>query len=231
MNHSNPTKVEQDPALPVFLSASVPDEIAGTPEAQRVYELVAAIVQALFDLGARLVLGGHPTITPLVHRLASDRTTTLPAIELFQLERFHAQAPPEATDAAVFGQVRWVGDPSVDIAADLANLREPMVRIARAAIFVGGKTTGYRGAKPGIRDEYERFRARHPDAPLYLVGSAGGEAARLLDDAVRDATGADWEKNGLVGEARHVLHTSRDPSLIATLIARDLGRYRTRPAP
>lgn len=37
-----------------------------------------------------------------------------------------------------------------------------MVRLARAAIFVGGKTEGYSGAKPGIRDEYERFRAYHP---------------------------------------------------------------------
>jgi len=208
--------------LPVLLSASVPDEIARTPEAQRVYELVAALVRALFDQGARLVFGGHPTITPLVHRLARERSAP-PAIELFQLERFRPQAPPEASDAAVFGQVHWVGDPAADLTADLASLRDPMVQLAAAAIFVGGKTTGFGGAKPGIRDEYERFRAQHPNAPVYLIGAAGGETARLIEDAAQDPSGADWEQNGLHGEALHVLHASQDPSLVAALIARDLA--------
>jgi hypothetical protein len=211
--------------LPVLLSASVPDEIAGTPEAQRVYELVAAIVRALFDQGARLVFGGHPTITPLVHRLARERNAP-PAIDLFQLERFRAKAPPESAETDVFGQVHWVGEPAADMATDLASLRDPMVRLAQAAIFLGGKTIGFSGAKPGIRDEFERFRASNPDAPVYLVGAAGGETARLIADAAKDPTGADWERNGLQGEARHVLHASQDPHLVAALIARDLGRYR-----
>jgi len=214
--------------LPVLLSASVPDEIAGTPEAQRVYELVAAIVRALFDQGARLVFGGHPTITPLVHRLARERNAP-PAIDLFQLERFRGKAPPESADRTVFGQVRWVGDPAANMATDLATLRDAMVRLAQAAVFVGGKTTGFSGAKPGIRDEYERFRAQHPEAPVYLVGAAGGETARLIEDAANDATGDDWERNGLQGEARHCLHASHDPSLVAALIARDLVRYRSDP--
>jgi hypothetical protein len=95
-----------------------------------------------------------------------------------------------------------------------------MVRLARAAIFVGGKTEGYSGAKPGIRDEYERFRAYHPVGRVYLVRSPGGETGRLIED--RD--GNDWERNGLQGEARHVLHASRDPHLVAGLIVRDLQR-------
>jgi hypothetical protein len=226
---STQTPGEGPPGLPVLLSASVPDEIARTPEAQGVYELVAAIVRALFDLGVPLVFGGHPTITPLVHRLARERGTPSPPIELFQLERFRNQAPPETSDVAVFPQVHWVGDPAADIATDLVSLRDPMVRLAQAAIFVGGKTIGFSGAKPGIRDEYERFRAQHPDAPVYLVGTAGGETARLIEDAAQDPSGADWEKNGLHGEARHVLHVSHDPSLVAALIARDLGRYRRNP--
>lgn len=224
------TPGESPSGLPVLLSASVPDEIARTPEAQGVYELVAAIVRALFDLDVPLVFGGHPTITPLVHRLAREREVAAPPIELFQLERFRADAPPETFDVAVFPQVHWLGDPSADTAADLANLRSPMIALARAAIFVGGKTTGFSGAKPGIRDEFERFRASQPDAPVYLVGAAGGETARLIEDAAKDATGADWERNGLQGDARHCLHASRDPSLVAALIARDLRRYRSDPA-
>jgi hypothetical protein len=209
--------------LPVLLSASVPDEIAHSPEAQRLYELVAAIVRALFDQGARLVFGGHPTITPLVHRLARERGAAAPPVELFQLERFRADAVPETFDASVFPNVHWIGDPAAGLAQDLAGLRDPMVQLARAAVFVGGKTTGFRGSKPGIRDEYERFRARHPEAPVYLLGTVGGETARLIEDAAQDDSGADWEKNGLHGEARHVLHASHDPALLAALVARDLA--------
>jgi len=211
---------------PVLLSASVPDEITGTPEAQRVYAFVTALCEALFDAGLPLVFGGHPTITPLVHRVARARRGPRPAITLYQLERFRTKAPPEAGDTAVFGEVQWVGDPGLGLIEDLANLRSPMIPLARAAIFLGGKTTGFSGAKPGIRDEFERFRASHPDGPVYLVGAAGGETTRLIADAATDATGDDWERNGLQGEARHVLHASQDPHLVAALIARDLGRYR-----
>jgi len=204
--------------LPILLSASVPDEMAGTPEAQRLYDFVAAIVQAIFASGAQLVFGGHPTITPLVHQLARNRPGGPPPIRLHQLERFRDRAPPESADAAVFGNVHWEGDPAAEITDDLQRLRESMTRHARAAVFVGGKTTGFQGAKPGIREEYERFRAHHPQAPVYLVGAPGGETARIL----ADAAGADWERNGLGDEARRMVHTSDDPILVAALIARDL---------
>jgi hypothetical protein len=205
---------------PVLLSASVPDETAGTPEAQRVYDFVAAIVTALFDAGVPLVFGGHPTITPLVHRLAREHGAARPPIDLFQLERFRAEAPRETADSAVFDRVHWVGDPGLDMATDLAKLREPMAAFARAAVFVGGKTTGFKGSRPGIRDEYERFRAHHPQAPVYLAGGAGGETARLA----AEARGQEHEHIGLQGEAREVLHQSRDGHIVAALIVRDLLR-------
>jgi hypothetical protein len=216
----------QTPAqFPVLLCASVPDELSGTPEAQRIADLVAAIVAALFDSGVHLVFGGHPSVAPPVYRIARARGAAKPPIDLFQLERFRAEAPPELGDRAVFDRVHWVGDPALDIGADLANLREPMVALARAAIFVGGNTAGPLGSKPSIRDEFERFRASHPRAPVYLVGTAGGETARL----VAEADGQDWEKNGLQGEARHCLHASHDAHLIAALVARDLERARNNP--
>ncbi|WP_295393497.1 hypothetical protein [uncultured Thiodictyon sp.] len=218
---SNPTPAP----LPVLLSASVPDEVIGTPEAQRLYDYVAAIVAALFDAGLSLVFGGHPTITPLVHQAVRARGEPRPSIDLFQLERFRGEAPPEALDGTVFERLHWVGDPALPIAADLANLREPMVALARAAIFIGGKTTGFQGGKPGIRDEFERFRTHHPTGPVYLVGGAGGETARI----VTDANGQDWECNGLQGEARAVLHDSHAEHIVAAVIARDLERYRRQP--
>jgi hypothetical protein len=210
--------------LPVLLCASVPDEVNGTPQARHIDDYVAAIVAALFDAGLNLVFGGHPTITPLVHRTVCARGGARPSIDLFQLERFRDMAPPQALDGAVFERLHWVGDPGLPIDADLANLREPMVALARAAIFVGGKTTGFQGGKPGLRDEFERFRAHHPTGPVYLVGGAGGETARIL----AQANGEDWGHNGLQGEARAVLHASHDAHIVATVITRDLERYRCR---
>jgi hypothetical protein len=207
-------------ALSVFLSASVPDELAGAAGAQRVYDLLASVVRALFAVGAELVFGGHPTITPLVHRLAREHAGAPPRIALYQLERFRTDAPPETHDEAVFGPVHWVGNPAAEMADDLAALRVPMVERARAAVFIAGKTAGFRGARPGIREEYERFRARHPAAPVYLMGGAGGETARIIADA--EADGADWELNGLDPPARELLHRADDPALVAALIGRDL---------
>lgn len=213
--------------LPVLLSASVPDEVAGTPQAQRVTDFVTAIVEALFSSGVHLVFGGHPTITPLVYHAARAHAGERPSITLFQLERFRGRTPPEVADGTVFGQIRWVGVSGLDIETDLANLREPMARLAEAAIFIGGKTAGFSGGKSGIRDEFERFRAHHVEGPVYLVGGAGGETARII----AESSGSDLEKNGTQGEARHVLHASHDAHIVAALIARDLGRWSHPPPP
>lgn len=206
-------------STPVLLSASIPDEIANTPGAQRVYDYVSELVRSLLGAGAPLVFGGHPTITPLVHRAAKALGEHKPPISLYQLERFRGKEPPETGDRAVFDEVHWVGDPSLEIDADLERLREPMTAQAQAAVFVGGKTTGFSGRKPGIRDEFERFRKSHPGAPLYLVGRLGGETARLIAEST---AGKDLEQNGLSPEARRELHESDDEAIVAALVVRDL---------
>jgi hypothetical protein len=178
-------------------------------------------VRSLFGAGAPLVFGGHPTITPLVHRAAKALGERKPPISLYQLERFHGQEPPETADTTIFHDVRWVGDPNLDIDADLVNLRDPMVTQAEAAVFVGGKTKGFKGGRPGIRDEYERFRTHHPDGPVYLVGYLGGETAKLITKA---AARKDLERNGLTPDARKEVHESDDENIVAALIVRDLQR-------
>jgi len=123
-----------------------------------------------------------PPLRRLCTRLPTPERTG-PTVSLYQLERFRVQAPPETFDTEVFDHVRWVGGPELALDKDLANLRDPMAKLARAAAFVGAKTTGFMGDKPGIRDEFERFRAYHAEGPVYLVGGARGEAARLIDAA------------------------------------------------
>jgi hypothetical protein len=206
-------------AVPVLLSASIPDEIADTPEAQRVYDFVTALARSLLNAGAPLVFGGHPTITPLVHRAAKALGERKPSISLYQLERFRGQEPAETADTAIFDDLHWVGDPELDIDADMGQLRGPMAAQAKAAVFIGGKTTGFQGGKPGIRDEYERFRASHPDGPVYLVGRLGGETARLIAEST---AGVDLERNSLSADARKEVHKSGDESIVAALVVRDL---------
>jgi len=96
-----------------------------------------------------------------------------------------------------------------------------MTAQARAAVFGGGKTKGFSGKTPGIRDEYERFRARHPDNPVYLVGHLGGETAKLIAET---AAGKDLERNSLAPQARVEVHESDDENIFAALIVRDLQR-------
>lgn len=97
-----------------------------------------------------------------------------------------------------------------------------MVEQTRAAILIDSKAADFSGDKPGIRDELERFSARHPTAPADLIGGAGGETVRLIADA--EFASADWEHNGLRDEARRLLHQADEPALVAALIARALTR-------
>lgn len=55
------------------------------------------------------------------------------------------------TDTSLIGSVGWLTPrwTSARISSTCASL---LVELARAAIFVGGQTTGFSGSKPGIRD-------------------------------------------------------------------------------
>ncbi|MCP3915031.1 MAG: hypothetical protein GY711_05710 [bacterium] len=48
-----------------------------------------------------------------------------------------------------------------------------------AAVFIGGKTEGFYGPRPGIQDEYERFVAECGDGAAFALGMAGGAARKL----------------------------------------------------
>jgi hypothetical protein len=160
--------------LPVMLSASLPDDLVGTSRAQDLYDLLVVLAGGILSSGGRLVFGGHPSVTPLLHRVAKGAGVREGQVTLFQLERFREQAPAEVQDRSVFGEVLWC--------EDLESMREGMAAIADAGVFVGGKTAGYVGSKPGIRDEFERFVKRHPLGPVYLLGLLDGETRLLIEE-------------------------------------------------
>ncbi len=197
--------------FPVFLSASLPKTLRGTPRALDLQGFLVAFVRGLLAASGRLVFGGHPSVTPLVQRVASDFGAG--RIELFQLKRFRATAPPEVSREEFV--VHWIDS------EELAPMRDQMVARARAGVFVGGLTRDEApiGGVPGIRDEYERFLKCHPEGPAYLLGLLDGEAAALIrefDDA--------GELNRQRAEERRLLHETDDVDLAASLVLADLRR-------
>lgn len=205
-------KLTQLDGLPVFLSASLPAALEGSPRALDLQGFVVAFVRGLLAAGGRLIFAGHPSVTPLVQRVALDFGPA--TVELYQLSRFRKTAPPEV-NAPQFA-LHWINSPK------LAPMRDEMVARARAAVFVGGKTReeGPVGGVPGIRDEYQRFLCRHPRGPAYLVGLLEGEAARLITEL--DPEGG--EPSGLTPGERRTLHETTNVDLAASLILADLRR-------
>jgi hypothetical protein len=197
----------------VLLSASLPEELRETHRALDLQQLLVALVRGLLSGGGRLVFGGHPSVTPLIHRVASQAGFAAPSIELYQLARFRETAPEEIY-APTFS-LHWVD------AEDLSKMRDEMAVRSEAAVFVGGKTSAFSGPRPGIRDEYDRFLSVHPDGPAYLLGLLDGEALRLIgeqEDARRR------EPNGLSASELRLLHHTADVNLAVSLVLADLRR-------
>lgn len=195
----------------VLVSASMPASMAFSFKAYKLQDFFVTFSRGLLDLGGTLIFGGHPSITPLVRRIAYEFSGP-PRVELFQWTRYRDEAPPEAHDTRVFN-VHWIDGDSI------GPMREAMIDKARAAVFLGGKTLAENpvGGKSGIRDEYERYLLKRPQGPAYLLGLLEGEARLLIDE------GCD-EPNSLAKVEKDFLHQNEDPALAASLILADLAR-------
>jgi hypothetical protein len=206
--------------MPVFLSASMPDELAESPRAQELYNAIGLLTHEVVAAGGRIVFGGHPSITPLV-REAVKQLGKRHVVDLYQLRRFEKSAPEEIRDDGVFSEIHWIETDGDDIDAELARMRNRMAEAARAAVFAGGKTADHYGKTPGIRDEYQRFVDRHPEGPVYLVGLLGGETLKLIEEMEAGEAAA---RNGLSDKERRVIHHSTSVDLVTSLIVGDLAR-------
>jgi hypothetical protein len=214
----------------VFLSGSIPDqpnEAARQAAEKRLMVFLSELSRGILASGGDVVFGGHPTITPVVHWLARQLGPVGGRVHLFQLERFRNTSPPEAHDSAIFPQARWIpqhGPEDHFVAGELKEMRQEMVTRADAGVFVGGRTAGNVGGKPGIRMEFEMFRAENTNSPVYLVGlldGAVGEIIRELEASNKRGP------NGLTDEQLEYVRKSPNGDTVATLILADLRRYFT----
>lgn len=172
----------------VFLSASMPDELEDVALARHTFRpFIVSLSQSLFELGATLVFGGHPSVSPFIHECVRSLVTPGSGrIELHQAKmwrRERATVPLEVQEGPVFKNVQWHGA-GTDREEDVAALRDKMITAGLdAAVFVGGKTEDYigkdAGRPPGIVDEHQRFKQACPERPAFVLGLAGGAARRL----------------------------------------------------
>jgi hypothetical protein len=210
-------------SLPIFLSASVPQNLAETHKAQGMYDLLVALAGGILSNSGVLIFGGHPFVTQIIQQIMLLSGTKKEQIRLFQLERFRKLVPQQVKD--VFKNIEWFGLDKTDtesLAEDLGEMREAMVKASRAGIFIGGKTEQFFGNKPGIRDEYERFLRWHSRGPVYLVGMLEGETLNIINDTGEQSRQANL--NTLQEEELNILRYSNNTDLIASIILRDLQR-------
>jgi hypothetical protein len=211
--------------LSVMLSASLPKSLEETRRAKELFDLMVVLIGGILSSSSTLVFGGHPTVTPLIHRIAkSIGSSTKPQIKLFQLNRFRRQAPEEVYDRSVFGEVAWVGLEKGDkgpLDLDLAKMRNAMVKASEAAIFIGGKTEAFSGRIPGIRDEYNRFIKQHLNGPVYLLGMLDGESLNIIKGLLERNM---REPNSLSEDELKILHNSDNIDLVSSLILADIQR-------
>ena len=196
----------------ILLSAAMPSEPDDMMLARdTLARFVVSLTQAIVDLGGVMVFGGHPSVTPLVHRIVSVlQRKGAGEIELHQAEHWRGDAatlPLAVREGPLFRKALWHGD-GQDASADVAALRDGMIRPGLdAGVFVGGRTSGSIGGRPGIIDEHERFVAACSARPAFVLGLARGAASSIPRDG------------SAVGE---LLRTTADSDLAVALILAEL---------
>lgn len=170
----------------IFLSASIPDPRRwdGPADALAITDAVVSLARVFLTAGTRIVTAAHPTIAPLLLYVAAELPTDTPRrIVTYQSELFRDVLPAATQrfrDEGI-GEFIWTEAAPGDTPepgereASLQIMRERMLGETEpsAAMFVGGMQ--------GIPDEFSIFTERFPNAPVYPIGSPGGEARLLAE--------------------------------------------------
>ena len=199
----------------IFLSASYPELLERHPneryvrsaDAHEITDAVVSCIDAVFHAGARLVFGGHPTISPLALRQAMGFFDHIDdgqkPMVIYQSDFFEAVIPiaTRMIEQSHFGELKVTAkveagpDREASRAASLREMRERMLMETQpiAAIFIGGME--------GVEDEYELCRELVPDSIRYLIGAPGGAAQRLLEDNPAVSHHANDELNRILSKS------------------------------
>ena len=168
----------------LLISASFPSGERGERfqpcDAAAVADAVAAVVRVTFAMDGSVVIGGQPTITPLVLMIGSEFGLKQ-RVDIFRSKWFEDKITPETwmlIDSGL-GRLHWTRRCET-LGESLALMRKEMLqsRPLSAAVFVGGME--------GMNDEYELCAEVLPHVPKIPLAGPGGAAARLLMADVRE---------------------------------------------
>ena len=207
----------------VVLSQEAPASMSA-----RAGALMASLGERVCAEGGVLVVGGHPAVTPPLHRLVAEGVIPAASVRLFVLRHFDGAPPLEAHDASVFVDRTVIGGGTAPgtpgFERDLAALREAMAQASNAALFVGGQTEGSLGREPGLSAEWRAFRSHNPGGPAFVAGLLGGLAASVLGPEVQSGRRSD--ETQLTDLQRAGLLRESEPTRVVEIVSGQLELLR-----
>ncbi len=161
----------------IFLSASIPfkerhEQYYSTADVIAIRDSVIAL-SSLVIPKFRLIWGGHPSITPMIHYVLQKFDIDIQNhVKLYQSKHFEKIFPIENKD---FETVE-ITDDLGDLSASLQLMREKMLgdNDFVAAVFIGGMD--------GVEVEFELFKKFNPNALLLTIPTTGAAAKILYDN-------------------------------------------------
>lgn len=161
----------------IFLSASVPvesrrDEFSGPIDVLAIREAIVAFTKVCAENNLSFYFGGHPAITPLVYRVASQYTENKPLIKIYQSLCFEGQTPKEVE---FFDNICWTNIVNNNKYESVEAMRNQMFdeNYTDCAVFIGGMK--------GIIDEADKIMKRYPSVKILPVASTGGASLDLYN--------------------------------------------------
>ncbi|MDB5257795.1 MAG: Uncharacterized protein JWM14_2490 [Chitinophagaceae bacterium] len=159
----------------IFLSASVPtpgkEDYYDTADAMAIHAAVRATVLVVAPK-VRLVWGGHPAITTMVHHTIGRMTAEARhQLKMYQSDYFKSVFPKEHQ---FFRHIQHIPE-TADKRISITRMRHQMIEENefKAAIFIGGMK--------GVEKEYEIFSHAHPKALILPVASTGAAAKNIYE--------------------------------------------------
>ena len=161
----------------IFLSASIPlperdSKYIDTADIIAIRDAVIALTTVVLP-HHRLVLGGHPSITPLVYYVMKKLNLNIQEHVTIYQSKFFEKYFPE--DNNKFNNAILTDVIDNDRDKSLLHMRERILDEFEfsAAVFIGGME-GIEGDKEkGIEGEYKMFIDRHPQALILPIASTG----------------------------------------------------------
>lgn len=161
----------------IFLSASIPladrhPQYLETADIIAIRDSVIALTTTVLP-HCRLIWGGHPSITPLINYVIQKLNLNVQDhVILYQSLWFEDKFIEDINE---FENVVFT-EKKENIPSSINLMREQMLGNYdfSAAVFIGGME--------GIIDEYNMFKAKHPEAVILPIASTGAATKVLFDE-------------------------------------------------